>query len=480
MTGMYVVIAIGILLIGLTGFIGKRRPSASMADWTVGGRRFGAWTTWFLQAGEIFTTFTFLGLAGLVFAGGVAVSYVPGYLAIGYIGLFLLAPLFWRVAKRHGYLTNSDFLTHRFNSPVLGRLSAVLGVVFLLPYLQLQVTGLGLIVKLTTGNDASSTVGMIVAVVLVAGFVLWAGIRGVAVTSYLKDALMLIVLGVLIVGVPLAFGGHGEIFPRVQQLRPELLTLHAGTFDQVWFFTSMLVSALGLACMTLPYMWQGVLAARSGQALRRNYALLPVYTIALFLPVVVGFVAVMELKTTSNPDASLLTITKDSLPGWLVGLVVVGGAATAMVPSAAMVIGMSALVANNILPSAVGDRTRFRVGRGAVVVVLALALLLALVRPALLANLLLLTYSGLVQLAPGNLLGLTRRRPRSGLPVILGIVVGEAVVIWLTFSDVAVAHINVGIIGLLANLVVLLAAWAVTGRRVADHRESASVPAQAG
>lgn len=375
----------------------------------------------------------------------------------------------WR--KENGYLTNSDFLAHRFTSPALGRLSAVLGVVFLLPYLQLQVTGLGLIVKFTTGNDSSSTVGMIVAVVLVAGFVLWAGIHGVATTSYLKDALMLIVLGILIVGVPLAFGGHSEIFPRVQKLRPELLTLHAGKFDQIWFFTSMLVSALGLACMTLPYMWQGVLSAKSGNALRRNYALLPIYTLALFLPVIAGFVAVMELKSGSNPDASLLTVTKDALPGWLVGLVVVGGAATAMVPSAAMVIGMSALMANNILPDSVDDQTRFRVGRTSVVAVLALALLLALVRPALLANLLLLTYSGLVQLAPGNLLGLSKRRPRSGLPVILGIIAGEVIVIWLTFSGLDVAHINVGIIGLAVNLVVLFIAWAATSRRSLDPRQ---------
>jgi SSS family solute:Na+ symporter len=269
----------------------------------------------------------------------------------------------------------------------------------------------------------------------------------VATTSYLKDVLMVVVLGVLIVGVPLAFGGHGEIFPGVQQLRPELLTIHGGEYNQLWFFTSMLVSGIGLACMTLPFMWQGVMSARSSNTLRRNYTYLPLYTLCLMLPLVVG-------------------------------LVVVGGAATAMVPSAAMVIGMSALIANNLLTARVSDRGRMRMSQLAVVAVCGFALLLALVRPDLLANLLLLTYSGLVQLAPGNILGLLRRRPRTGLPVILGILAGEVVVIWLTFSDLTTAGINVGIIGLAVNLAVLGAtAWFTRNSQPEPDREA--VPAHA-
>ncbi len=75
----------GIALIGVLGFLGRRRPTADLAEWTVGGRRFGAVTMWFLQAGEVFTTFTFLGLSGLAFSGGVAAMYALPYVPVAYV-----------------------------------------------------------------------------------------------------------------------------------------------------------------------------------------------------------------------------------------------------------------------------------------------------------------------------------------------------------------------------------------------------------
>jgi SSS family solute:Na+ symporter len=135
---------VGIVLIAALGFVGRRRPTADMSEWTVGGRKFGAATMWFLQAGEVFTTFTFLGMAGLAFTGGVAALYALPYVPLAYVGLYWLAPVIWKRARASGQMTMSDFLHGFYGSRLLAVLAAVLGVVFLLPYLQLQITGLGL------------------------------------------------------------------------------------------------------------------------------------------------------------------------------------------------------------------------------------------------------------------------------------------------------------------------------------------------
>ena len=112
----------GIVLIGVLGFVGRRRPAADLAEWTVGGRRFGALTMWFLQAGEVFTTFTFLGMAGLAFSGGVAAMYALPYVPIAYVVLFFLAKRLWTLGKQRGYLTQGDFLEDRYSSRTLGTL----------------------------------------------------------------------------------------------------------------------------------------------------------------------------------------------------------------------------------------------------------------------------------------------------------------------------------------------------------------------
>src|SRR5438067_5766049 len=114
----------GILLIGVLGFLGKRTPAAHLSEWTVSGRKFGAATMWFLQAGEVFTTFTFLGMAGLAFAGGVAALYSLPYVPLAYAGLYWLAPRIWKRARANGHMTMSDFLQGFYGSRALALLAA--------------------------------------------------------------------------------------------------------------------------------------------------------------------------------------------------------------------------------------------------------------------------------------------------------------------------------------------------------------------
>lgn len=446
---------VGIVLIAALGFVGRRRPTADLSEWTVGGRKFGAATMWFLQAGEVFTTFTFLGMAGLAFSGGVAAMYSLPYVPLAYAGLYFLAPIIWKRARARGHLTMADFLHGFYGSRALAVLAAVLGVVFLLPYLQLQITGLGLAVQLATGNAASGQWSMVIAFVLTVAFVLWAGIKGVATTSYFKDALMLVVLIALVLIIPAHFaGGIGKTFDAIKAQHIGLLSVHGGTFDSAWFFSSLVASTLGVLFMTLPHSWPALLSADSPRSLRQNYVFLPIYSICIVLPMIIGFTAVLALPKGTKSNAALLALVGQALPSWFVGVVVVATAATAMVPAAGLIVGMSSLIARNIARTRT-PKAQFTVNQASVVGVTALALILALARPDLLANLLLLTYSGLDQLIPAVGLALLSRRLVGAAPIILGIVIGEIVVIWLTFGGVYHGHINVGLIGLVPNLIVV-------------------------
>ena len=57
-----------------------------------------------------------------------------------------------------------------------------------------------------------------------------------------------------------------------------------------------------------------------------------------------------------------------------------------------------------------------------------------------------------------------RSKPLAKLLLVLaGLLVGEAVVIWLTFGDVYSGHINVGLIALVPNIVVVAGGALLTG-----------------
>ncbi|MBL1119810.1 sodium:solute symporter family protein [Streptomyces sp. 110] len=454
------VCVLGMVAIGALGLLGRRRPAASLEEWSVGGRNFGAFTTWLLQAGEIYTTFTFLGLAGLACTSGVAVTYALPYLPLAYVGLYAIAPVIWRMGRDRGYLTQGDFFADRYGSRLFGGLTSVLGVVFLLPYLQLQITGLGLVIQLATGNKDAGTPAMIAASVLVVAFVLWSGIQGVAKAAYLKDALMVVALLVLLVMVPAHYsGGIGHLGAQLREHHSELLSVPAGgPFGQVWFFTAMLTSLFSVLFLTMPQGWAPVLAAGSERALRKNSIWIPVYGATQAIPMIVGFTALTTLSgaASANGNGVLLQLASGAMPDWLLGVIAVAAAATAMVPSAGIVLGMSTLVARNVLRPR-GARAGLLVNHGTVVIAVTLALVLGIARPDALANLLLLTYSGLGQMAPATAAALTRRPLLRAWSAGAGIVVGEAVLIWLTFGDSYHGAISTGLISLAVNVVVAVA-----------------------
>ena len=63
---------------------------------------------------------------------------------------------------------------------ILGVMVAVIGVVSIIPYLQLQLTGLGFIVEVSSNGAIRSNVAILLAFVLTCAFVFTSGIRGAA------------------------------------------------------------------------------------------------------------------------------------------------------------------------------------------------------------------------------------------------------------------------------------------------------------
>ncbi len=63
-------------VIGALTYGMRRRKQRSVAEWAVGGRSMGTLIFWFLNAGEIYTTFAVLGISGYAWAYG-----APAYLA---------------------------------------------------------------------------------------------------------------------------------------------------------------------------------------------------------------------------------------------------------------------------------------------------------------------------------------------------------------------------------------------------------------
>ena len=153
MTPRIVALAIitGIVVAGsLIGFLARFRRTMDLEQWTVGGRGFGLVLVWLLMAGEIYTTFTFLGASGWAYSRGAPILFNLGQAPLIYVTSFYILPLIWEVGRRHNLQTQADFFQVRYGSTFLAAFVALVGVVSLVPYVQLQLTGLGLIVEMAS------------------------------------------------------------------------------------------------------------------------------------------------------------------------------------------------------------------------------------------------------------------------------------------------------------------------------------------
>src|SRR6266700_3482890 len=301
-----VALAVISLIVAVGAFVGFRAGShrkMNLEQWTVGGRGFGMVLIWLLMAGEIYTTFTFLGVSGWAYSKGGPVLFILGYQPLMYLVSFYILPHVWEFGKKYCLQTQADFFQVRYGSKYLAAFVALVGVVFIIPYLQLQLTGLGIIVEVASFGGIHRTPAMVIAFSIVAGFVLTSGIRGVAWVSVLKDCLLLLAAVFIGVAVPhIYFGGIGPMFTALARAKQSHLVMPGTTTNlgHAWYVSSVLLSALGF--FMWPHYFGACFTSKSGDILRRNAVIMPLYSITMPLMFFVGFAAVLVLPGLANGD----------------------------------------------------------------------------------------------------------------------------------------------------------------------------------
>lgn len=155
----------------------------------------------------------------------------------------------------------------------------------------------------------------------------------------------MIVLG----GVGFGIASIPDTFAHIQKVGPDLLTLHADGYDTTFFLTAVIVTSIGAGMNTFPHLWPPIFAAENGAVLRNNYVWLAIYQLVLFAPILVGMTAIQALASDTTGNDVLLNAAQATLPQWLVAVVAIAGAAAAMVPAAAIAMGISTLVSRNLI-----------------------------------------------------------------------------------------------------------------------------------
>src|SRR5271170_7997026 len=112
---IFAIVAIGAAI----GFLAGVHHKMDLEQWTVGGRGFGVVLMFLLMAGEMYTTFAFLGASGWAYSRGGPTLYIMAYLILNYVVSFFILPQIWEVGRKYGMQTQSDFFGIRYGNKYL-------------------------------------------------------------------------------------------------------------------------------------------------------------------------------------------------------------------------------------------------------------------------------------------------------------------------------------------------------------------------
>jgi solute:Na+ symporter, SSS family len=406
-------LAAGVVLATMLGALlygQKAAHGRSMSEWAVGGRRFGAWIFWFINAGEIYTTFAVLGIAGYAWAFG-----APAYVAFTSVSLacalgYWLMPKIWSDGRRHGLVTQADFFAHHYGATWLAVIVGLAGIVALVMYVQIQITALSLVIRLTVGPEVSSLQAALAAVTIMLMFVYVAGLRSAAFAASIKDVLMIVAIVALSVTVAEKVGASSmfDVYRMAQEQYPGIgafpgLKPEAG-LTSTWLITAAINIALGT--WIFPHMFQLIYAAKGVDTIRRNAVWQPLYSLCYFFIILLGFAALLAgtQPADGNSNAVLLQFVTDQYPAWAVGLLAGAVALLALVPGSILLLGAATIFGRNVvlpLNRGASDGAVLWWSRGAMIVFAAAAVWLTLTSNKSLVDIGLSAYAAIGMLAPG-------------------------------------------------------------------------------
>jgi solute:Na+ symporter, SSS family len=337
-------------LVTVMGFLAARWKSGPVSEhldeWGLGGRQFGTWITWFLVGGDFYTAYTVIAVPALVYAVGAYGFFALPYTIIVYPFVFAVMPALWKTAHKNGYVTAADVVRGAYNSRVLELVVALTGIVATMPYIALQLVGMGTVIK---AMGLSGELPIVAAFIILALYTYSSGLRAPALIAFVKDIMIYIVVLVAVVIVPAKLGGYGAVFAAADAA----FTAKGGATGLILKDSQMLAYAtlaLGsaFAAFMYPHTLTGVFASKSADTIRKNAILLPAYTLLLGLIALLGYMAhAAQIKVTS-PNDVVPVLFKTLFPSWFAGFAFSAIAIGALVPAAVMSIGAANLFTRNV------------------------------------------------------------------------------------------------------------------------------------
>lgn len=272
---------------------------------------------------SLLSTFVVLGLPGLVYAHGiVGVIFLLLSDAAGLMFLFFIGKRLRRYAEGKQLFSPIEIISESYHSKKLGLLIALIFSIFMIPYISLQLVGIGAFIESYTQGQITYAAGVGAMMIIVFLYLLLGGMRAVAYTDLIQ--LLSMIIGLAIGAaflLDLSSLSVPELFQNAQDKLPDYFSLEGA--QGYYTLTILLSSSLVLVGIFVqPHLLTRTIMAQHDKEI--NYMVIGTIIGILavsFFALLYGFYALQIYGDDLAPNLMMGTVFENMAKQGFIGLI---------------------------------------------------------------------------------------------------------------------------------------------------------------
>ena len=229
-----VIIGLYLLLLQGVSYLANRLSQQTVEDFFVAGRNTG---TIALMGTIVATKVNALALTtspAFIYEGGILFLQTLIALIVS-CGLFVyFGPQIWAVCKENNFLTQGELFGYYYRSPWIARLTTILGILSIFPFLIVQFIAVAKVFSIATDQVISYPLAISILALATALYVFLGGARAVIWTDVVQGIFLFVLILVTAILFTHWAGGYRQGWESLTQLIPEKLTFNAENTPVFW------------------------------------------------------------------------------------------------------------------------------------------------------------------------------------------------------------------------------------------------------
>ncbi|MCG8540178.1 MAG: sodium:solute symporter family protein, partial [Clostridia bacterium] len=389
---------------------------------------------------------------------GIFAQYLVIYSVASLVIMYLMARPVWIWGKVFDLETQADMIGLRYGNKKFKVLFSLATFLFWFPWLILEMKTIGYIVAAATYHSINFNIGMIIVSLFVVIYSFYGGARATAIGN-LVQGITFTVIGTITVYylIRKIYGGVFAIYPVLQELKPELLTLQGGFGGNYW--ASVIITCT-LGAFTLPGIFNRIYMADSPKAVKKSVFIAPLAGVFIgFLTLALGLGAGLLEGFPADAQSAIFWMADHYGGPFVLALIGIFALSACMSTISAVINTASVLIAKDLASSVVKNLSRetmLKYAKGLTIGVGLISLYIATIDLPNLMMIALVMYDCIVQAFIPLFVGLFWRK--SNLPgAFAGMLIGVVIALYGNLNPQSIAWTggwSAGMVGMGVNFIV--------------------------